>query len=164
MGLVHSSFVAYPTPRTLNYWWTFGAILTMMLAVQIVTGVDPGEHYTPEATMASSRSNHRARRPITAGCCATCTPAAPRFLPRRLIHMFRGLYSGRTRSRARYCGFLGVIIYLLMMATVSWVRAAMGPDEFLGRHRHHQPVLRRALRRRSIVTLLWALFGRPTRR
>ena len=27
MGLMHSSFVAYPTPRNLNYWWTFGAIL-----------------------------------------------------------------------------------------------------------------------------------------
>ncbi|HEU5431133.1 MAG TPA: hypothetical protein VFU81_05690, partial [Thermomicrobiales bacterium] len=38
-GLVHSSFVAYPTPRNLNYWWTFGGILTLMLAVQIVTGI-----------------------------------------------------------------------------------------------------------------------------
>jgi len=33
MGLVHSSFVAYPTPRNLNYWWTFGAILSMMLGL-----------------------------------------------------------------------------------------------------------------------------------
>ena len=31
-GLVHSSFVAYPTPRNLNYWWTFGGILAFMLA------------------------------------------------------------------------------------------------------------------------------------
>jgi hypothetical protein len=23
--LAHDSFVAYPTPRNLNYWWTFGA-------------------------------------------------------------------------------------------------------------------------------------------
>ena len=27
-GFVHASFVAYPTPRNLNYWWTFGAILS----------------------------------------------------------------------------------------------------------------------------------------
>jgi quinol-cytochrome oxidoreductase complex cytochrome b subunit len=27
-GLIHSSFVVYPTPRNLNYWWTFGGILT----------------------------------------------------------------------------------------------------------------------------------------
>ena len=39
MGLVHSSFIAYPTPKNLNYWWTFGGIATFMLAAQIVTGV-----------------------------------------------------------------------------------------------------------------------------
>ena len=43
MGLMHSSFVAYPTPRNLNYWWTFGGILSLMLGVQIVTGVDAGD-------------------------------------------------------------------------------------------------------------------------
>src|SRR5262249_60569549 len=52
MGLVHSSFVAYPTPRNLNYWWTFGGILAFMLGVQIVTGVVLAMHYTPEASMA----------------------------------------------------------------------------------------------------------------
>ena len=36
-GLIHSSFVAYPTPRNLNYLWTFGGILAFMLGVQIVT-------------------------------------------------------------------------------------------------------------------------------
>src|SRR5712691_10003600 len=51
-GLVHSSFVAYPTPRNLNYWWTFGAILSVMLGLQILTGVILAMHYTPEATMA----------------------------------------------------------------------------------------------------------------
>ncbi len=25
-GLAHSSFIAYPVPRNLNYMWTFGAI------------------------------------------------------------------------------------------------------------------------------------------
>ena len=28
-GLIHSSFVAYPTPRNLNYLWTFGGILVV---------------------------------------------------------------------------------------------------------------------------------------
>ena len=30
-GLVYSSFIVYPTPRNLNYWWTFGGILSFML-------------------------------------------------------------------------------------------------------------------------------------
>ncbi len=37
-GLVYSSLVVYPTPRNLNYWWTFGGILSFMLAVQIHEG------------------------------------------------------------------------------------------------------------------------------
>jgi ubiquinol-cytochrome c reductase cytochrome b/c1 subunit len=51
-GLVHSSFVAYPTPRNLNYWWTFGGILTFMLGVQIVTGIVLAMHYTPHVDLA----------------------------------------------------------------------------------------------------------------
>src|SRR2546423_13951130 len=57
-GLVHSSFVAYPVPRNLNYWWTFGAILSFMLAAQILTGVVLAMHYTPEATLAFSSVEH----------------------------------------------------------------------------------------------------------
>src|SRR5215470_1470024 len=52
IGLVHSSFVAYPTPRNLNYWWTFGAILSFMLGVQIITGIVLVMHYTPNVNMA----------------------------------------------------------------------------------------------------------------
>ncbi len=37
IGLFHSSFVAYPTPKNLNYFWTFGGILTVMLVSQIIT-------------------------------------------------------------------------------------------------------------------------------
>ena len=44
------------------------------------------------------------------------------------------------------------------------LRAAVGPDELLGRDRHHQPVLGAARRRRAVVTWLWGGFavGNPT--
>jgi len=48
--LIYSEFVAYPTPRNLNYWWTFGAILSLMLGVQIITGIVLAMHYTPVCT------------------------------------------------------------------------------------------------------------------
>ena len=51
-SLIHASFVDYPTPRNLNYWWTFGGILSFMLGVQIVTGIVLVMHYTPHADMA----------------------------------------------------------------------------------------------------------------
>src|ERR1051326_7938949 len=51
-GLIYSSFVVYPTPRNLNYWWTFGGILAFMLGVQIITGVVLAMHYTPNVDLA----------------------------------------------------------------------------------------------------------------
>ncbi len=50
VGLVHSSFIAYPVPRNLNYFWTFGAILAAFLGIQIITGVWLAMHYEPSAT------------------------------------------------------------------------------------------------------------------
>lgn len=58
IGLVHSSFVAYPVPRNLNYMWTFGAILMIVLVLQIVTGIVLAMHYTPHATLAFSSVEH----------------------------------------------------------------------------------------------------------
>ena len=34
-----SHLTDYPTPKNLNYWWTFGGILTFCLITQIVTGL-----------------------------------------------------------------------------------------------------------------------------
>jgi quinol-cytochrome oxidoreductase complex cytochrome b subunit len=45
----------FPTPKNLNYWWTFGAILAFMLVVQIVTGIVLAMHYTPHVSSPSTR-------------------------------------------------------------------------------------------------------------
>ena len=63
--LVHGQFVDFPTPRNLNYFWTFGGILTFCLVVQIVTGIVLAMHYQPSAAMAfNSRRAHPARREL----------------------------------------------------------------------------------------------------
>ena len=36
--MLHDNISAFPTPRNLNYWYTFGGILTFCLVTQIVTG------------------------------------------------------------------------------------------------------------------------------
>ena len=118
MGLVHSSFVAYPTPRNLNYWWTFGGILSFMLAVQILTGVILVMHYTPHATSRSSRSNC-IMRDVNYGWLIRYLHAngASMFFIAVYIHMFRGIYYGSYKEPREVLWILGVIIYLLMMAT-----------------------------------------------
>ncbi len=44
--------IDFPTPKNLNYWWTFGGILAMMLAFQIVTGIVLAMHYVPHVDYA----------------------------------------------------------------------------------------------------------------
>ncbi len=118
MGLVHSSFVAYPTPRNLNYWWTFGAILSMMLAIQIVTGVILAMHYTPHADLAF-KSVELIVRDVNFGWLLRNMHAvgASMFFFAVYVHMFRGMYYGSYKEPREVLWILGVIIYLLMMAT-----------------------------------------------
>ena len=52
LSFSHNAGVSFPTPRNLNYLWTFGAILTFMLVAQIVTGLVLTMHYIPEASQA----------------------------------------------------------------------------------------------------------------
>ena len=48
----------YPTPKNLNYWWTFGGILTFCLITQIVTGLVLAMHYIAHADMAFDSVEH----------------------------------------------------------------------------------------------------------
>src|ERR1700754_3464759 len=116
-GLVHSSFVAYPTPRNLNYWWTFGAILSLMLGVQIVTGIILAMHYTPHADLAF-KSVELLVRDVNYGWLLRNMHAcgASMFFFAVYIHMLRGLYYGSYKAPREILWILGVVIYLLMMA------------------------------------------------
>jgi quinol-cytochrome oxidoreductase complex cytochrome b subunit len=118
IGLVHSSFVVYPTPRNLNYWWTFGAILAFMLVVQIATGVVLAMHYTPHATMAMT-SIEQIMRDVNYGWLLRYLHAngGSMFFLAVYIHMLRGLYYGSYKEPREVLWILGVIIFLLMMAT-----------------------------------------------
>jgi ubiquinol-cytochrome c reductase cytochrome b subunit len=116
--LSHDSFVAYPTPRNLNYWWTFGAMLSLCLVVQIVTGVVLAMHYVPHINYAFA-SVQRIERDIPYGWLIQNIHAvgASMFFLAVYIHMFRGLYYGSYKAPREVLWILGCIIYFLMIAT-----------------------------------------------
>ena len=118
MGLIHSSFVVYPTPRNLNYFWTFGGILSIMLVTQILTGIVLVMHYTPHVDYAFS-SVELIMRDVNWGWMLRYIHAngASMFFVAVYIHMLRGLYYGSYKAPREVLWILGVIIYLLMMAT-----------------------------------------------
>jgi ubiquinol-cytochrome c reductase cytochrome b/c1 subunit len=117
-GLVYSSFVAYPTPRNLNYWWTFGGILTVMLVIQIITGITLAMHYTPHVDMAF-KSVESIMRDVNYGWLLRYVHAngASMFFAAAYIHMFRGMYYGSYKDPREVLWILGVILLLLMIAT-----------------------------------------------
>ena len=117
-GLIHSSFIAYPTPRNLNYWWTFGGILSFMLAAQIITGIVLVMHYTPHESLAFNSVEH-IMRDVNYGWLLRYlhSNGASMFFIAVYIHMFRGMYYGSYKEPREVLWILGVIIYLLMMAT-----------------------------------------------
>jgi ubiquinol-cytochrome c reductase cytochrome b/c1 subunit len=117
-GLIHSSFIVFPNPRNLNYWWTFGGILAFMLVAQIITGVVLVMHYTPHTSLAFS-SVEGIMRDVNYGWLLRYLHAngASMFFIAVYIHIFRGLYYGSYKAPREVLWVLGMIIFLLMMAT-----------------------------------------------
>ncbi len=116
--LTHDSAVSYPVPRNLNYWWTFGGILMFMLVAQIVTGVVLVMHYTPHVDFAFSSVEH-IMRDVNYGWLMRYAHAngASMFFIAVYIHIFRGMYYGSYKAPREVLWILGVVIFLLMMAT-----------------------------------------------
>ena len=108
----------FPTPKNLNYWWTFGGILAIMLVIQIVTGIVLAMHFTPQASMAFD-SVELIKRDVNGGRIiqAVHSTGASMFFLAVYIHIFRGLFFGSYKAPREILWMLGVLILLLMMAT-----------------------------------------------
>ncbi len=104
--LMHDQFMVFPTPRNLNYWWTFGGILTFMLVAQIATGIVLAMHYVPAEDRAfDSRRAHHARRELGLAAALYACRRRLDVLPRRLHpHASAASITAPTRRRARCCG------------------------------------------------------------
>jgi ubiquinol-cytochrome c reductase cytochrome b/c1 subunit len=116
--LAHDSAVSYPVPRNLNYLWTFGGILAFMLVAQIVTGIILAMHYTANSAMAFNSVEH-IMRDVNYGWLLRYlhSNGASMFFIAVYVHIFRGLYYGSYKAPRELLWILGVVIFLLMMAT-----------------------------------------------
>jgi ubiquinol-cytochrome c reductase cytochrome b subunit len=114
----HETAVSYPVPRNLNYFWTFGGILTFMLAAQIVTGLVLAMHYVPNSDLAF-QSIERIMRDVNYGWLIRYLHAngASMFFIAVYIHIFRGLYYGSYKAPREIIWILGITNLLIMMAT-----------------------------------------------
>jgi len=108
----------YPVPRNLNYFWNFGFLAGLALMIQIVSGIVLAMHYDPSATGAFNSVEH-IMRDVNSGWFIRYAHAtgASFFFIVIYIHIFRGLYFGSYKAPREMIWLLGVLIFLLMMAT-----------------------------------------------
>jgi ubiquinol-cytochrome c reductase cytochrome b/c1 subunit len=117
-AFVKESALDFPTPKNLNYFWTFGGILALMLVVQILTGLILVMHYTPQVDLAFASKEHIIRN-VNSGWMIQKfhEVGASMFFIAVYLHMFRGMYYGSYKAPREVLWMIGVIIYLVMMAT-----------------------------------------------
>jgi len=117
LGLMHDT-MTFPTPKNLNYWWTFGGILATFLVLQIITGIVLAMHYAPDTSLAFE-SVEKIMRDVNYGWLLRYAHSngASMFFLAVYIHIFRGLYYGSYKAPRELVWIIGLIIYVAMMAT-----------------------------------------------
>jgi len=108
----------YPVPRNLNYAWNFGVLAGFCLVLQIVTGVILAMHYAANAGVAFDSVEH-IMRDVNWGWMMRYAHAngASAFFVVVYVHIFRGFFYGSYKAPREMIWLLGVVIFLLMMAT-----------------------------------------------
>jgi ubiquinol-cytochrome c reductase cytochrome b subunit len=112
----------YPTPKNLNYWWTFGGILTFCLITQIVTGLVLAMHYIAHADMAFDSVEH-IMRDVNYGWLIRYIHAngASMFFLAVYIHIFRSLFYGSYKAPREIIWIIGIIIDLTRFFTLHYL-------------------------------------------
>jgi len=117
--LIHGAVGAgYPVPRNLNYFWNFGFLAGLALMIQIVSGIVLAMHYAANGGVAFDSVEH-IMRDVNSGWFIRYAHAtgASFFFIVIYVHIFRGLYFGSYKAPREMIWLLGVLIFLLMMAT-----------------------------------------------
>lgn len=111
-------FEHYQTPKNLSYLWSMGSIAGIALVVQIITGIVLAMHYTPHVDHAFD-SVERIMRDVQYGWLIRYIHAvgASMFFVAVYIHIFRGLYYGSYKYPRELLWHIGIVIFLVMMAT-----------------------------------------------
>lgn len=118
LSLVNSYMVDSPQPANISYLWNFGSLLGLCLIIQILTGIFLAMHYSPNVDLAFASVEH-IMRDVNYGWAVRYAHAntASFFFICVYLHIARGLYYGSFRSPRTLLWSIGVIIFILMMAT-----------------------------------------------
>jgi len=108
----------YYAPKNFNFWYFMGSLALLVLVNQILTGVWLAMSYKPDDTLAFGSVEY-IMRDVDWGWLIRYmhSTGASAFFVVIYLHMFRGLMYGSYRKPRELLWIIGVIIYLVMMAT-----------------------------------------------
>ena len=117
-SVLREALVDHPTPRNLNYWWNFGSLAGIILVIMIVSGLLLSMHYVAHVDLAFDSIEH-IMRDVNYGWLIRYihSVGASMFFLIVYIHIARGLYYGSYKSPREVLWWLGIIIFLLMIAS-----------------------------------------------
>jgi len=117
---IYNHLIEYPTPCDLNYAWSFGSLLGLILVMQIFTGIVLAMYYTPNSDLAFN-SIERIMRDINNGWLFRYmhSNGASFFFLFTYCHIAKNFYyKVYQNSEVKYAVWLsGCVIFIVMMAT-----------------------------------------------
>ena len=107
----------YYAPKNFNFWYFFGSLAMLVLAIQIVTGIFLVMHYKPDAAKAFESVEY-IMRDVPGGWFIRYmhSTGASAFFVVVYLHMFRGLMYGSYRKPRELVWIFGCAIFLALMA------------------------------------------------
>ena len=116
--MMQKEYGSFPTPKNFNYFWNFGALAMISLLIMIATGIFLAMNYTAHTSLAFD-SVERITRDVNYGWLIRYVHAngASMFFIVVYVHIFRNLYYGSYKAPRELIFMLGLVIFLLMMAT-----------------------------------------------
>jgi ubiquinol-cytochrome c reductase cytochrome b subunit len=107
----------YYAPKNFNFWYYFGVIATVVLVLQLVTGIWLTMSYVPSGQGAFASVEY-IMRDVSFGWLLRYlhTTGASAFFVVVYLHMFRGLMYGSYREPRELLWLIGMAIFIAMMA------------------------------------------------
>jgi ubiquinol-cytochrome c reductase cytochrome b subunit len=114
---IEAHLTKYYAPKNLNFFYIFGALAILVLALQIITGIFLVMHYKPDAEKAFESVEYIMRE-VPWGWLVRYmhSTGASMFFVVVYMHMFRGLIYGSYRKPRELVWVFGCAIFLCLMA------------------------------------------------
>jgi ubiquinol-cytochrome c reductase cytochrome b subunit len=114
---IEGHLTKYYAPKNFNFWYFFGSLAILVLALQIITGIFLVMHYKPDAEKAF-QSVEYIMREVPWGWLVRYlhSTGASMFFVVVYLHMFRGLIYGSYRKPRELVWIFGCAIFLCLMA------------------------------------------------